>query len=129
MKFLKFLVIVFLIVSFSGCVVAFRNVNEATLNGISPGMNTEEVIQSVGEPVEKRKISILSKEYELWLYPIERFFAKKYNPLGYSFYEVVFLDGKVREWHKTQMYSQPKYELELRETPEGMKGLKIFMKE
>jgi competence protein ComGF len=107
-------------------VVAFKNVDEENLSGVSPGMTQDEVASSVGQPVEKRIRTVNQKEYEIWIYPIERFFARKYNPLGYQYYEIVFSEGKVREWNKTNLYSQPQYELERHETPEGVKGIEIF---
>lgn len=126
MKITRFLVTVFLIISLSGCIVAFKNVNEDTLGGVSVGMSKEEVATAVGEPLEKREQVVLGKEYEIWIYPVERFFARKYNALGYVYYEILFLDDSVKEWNKTQMYSQPKYELKQYETPEGARTLKIL---
>ena len=129
MRTIKFLLISCLLIGLCGCVVAFKNVNEDSLSGISPGMTQDEVVKSVGEPVERRIRTVNQKEYEIWVYPIERFFAKKYNPLGYLYYEIVFSEGKVREWYKTKLYSQPLYELEHHETPEGVKGIEIFKRE
>jgi hypothetical protein len=126
MKTMRFLLIFSFLIGFAGCVVAFKNVNEESLSGISPGMTQEEVLKSVGEPVEKRIRIVWDKEYEIWIYPVQRFFAKRYNPMGYLYYEVLFSDNKVREWYQTKMYSQPAYELEHHETPEGIKGIKIF---
>ncbi|MBL7130705.1 MAG: hypothetical protein ISS45_04810 [Candidatus Omnitrophica bacterium] len=126
MKGVNFLLIFFLLIGFLGCVVAFQSINEETLSGISVGMNKEEVINIAGEPAQKKNRLIDGKEYKVWSYPIKELFAGKYNPLGYSYYEVLFLDGKVKQWYKTKVYSQPKYELQQPQAPEGARTFKIF---
>lgn len=126
MKITRFLVTALLIISLSGCIVAFKNVNEENLGEVSIGMNKEEVVTVVGEPLEKREQVVLDRDYDIWIYPVERFFARKYNALGYVYYEILFLNDKVKEWNRTQMYSQPKYELKQYETPEGARTLKIL---
>ncbi|MFC1646303.1 hypothetical protein ACFL2Y_03890 [Candidatus Omnitrophota bacterium] len=126
MKIAKFLLVIFLLIGLCGCVVAFKNINEESLGGISLGMSTEEVVNMVGQPVEKKSMVIEDKQYEVWSYPKERFFAKRYNPLGYLYYDIVFEEGKVKEWFKAKVYSQPKYDLENPKAPEGTREYKFF---
>jgi len=126
MKNIKFITIFIFLIFISGCIVAFRAINEETFNGIVLGMDQQSVINIAGEPMKKRNKTIEGKDYEVWIYPIERFFAKKYNPFGYLYYEILFLDGKVKEWHRSKVYSQPKYDLDKPEAPEGIKVYKFF---
>ncbi|MFC1708576.1 hypothetical protein ACFL2J_00755 [Candidatus Omnitrophota bacterium] len=128
MRSIKFLLILSLLIGFCGCVVAFKNINEENFADISMGMSKEEVVVIVGEPVDKKTKLIEGKEYEEWSYPIEEKFAKKYNPLGYLYYEVLFKGDKVKEWYKARVYSQPKYDLEYLEAPDGTKAYRIFEK-
>lgn len=128
MKSIKFLLVICLLIGLCGCVIGFRNVNEETLGDISPGMSKEEVIEAIGEPAEKKIALIQDKEYDIWTYPVERFFAGKYNPLGYLYYDIVLSGDKVKEWYKTKLYSQPQYDLEHHKAPEDATTFEIFKK-
>ncbi len=128
MKVVKYLVVMFLLISLCGCVVGFRNVNREILGGVAAGMSQEEVKGIAGDPAGVKDLIVDGREYEVWSYPIEDKLAGKYNALGYPYYEVLFSDGKVRRWHKSRVYSQPEYELEHYNAPEDATTVIIFDK-
>ncbi|MFH1621918.1 MAG: hypothetical protein ABIA97_02215 [Candidatus Omnitrophota bacterium] len=126
MKGAKFTLVGFLLLSLCGCVVAFRNIDRETLGGVSFGMSKQEVKNIAGAPATIKKVVINSKEYESWIYPIQEKFVGKYNAMGYPYYEVLFLEEKVNRWHKARVYSQPEFELQHYDTPEGVRTYQFF---
>lgn len=106
----KFCFVVVVLV-FAGCAFVAQNFNEKEVERLVLHMNKGQVVAHMGNPSKVELITIEGQEYEAWRYPIERFFAKRYNALDTSYYEVLFLEGKVVRWKKVKRVAQPEYDL------------------
>lgn len=93
-----------------GCVFVSQSINEQQLDVIKTGMSKAEVINELGKPVETKKVLIAKEEYEAWIYPIERKWAKRFEAMGDYYYEVLFLQDKVYRWDLIKAYAQPTYD-------------------
>ena len=113
----KFCFVVVLTV-LSGCAFVSQNLFEAKGDKLALHMSKDEVVEHMGKPREIKTLTIYGEEYEAWRYPIERKFAKRYNALDTSYYEVLFFEGKVLRWEKVKKYAQPEYDF-MPMTPEG----------
>ncbi|MFH1655742.1 MAG: hypothetical protein ABH954_03940 [Candidatus Omnitrophota bacterium] len=105
----KFLLIL-VCLGLTSCVFVSQNMNESGLQGIAVGMSKQEVQNSLGEPSQVKTVIIGIKEYESWLYPLERKWAKRFKSVPYTYYEVLFSDDKVARWDRIKLVSQPQYE-------------------
>ena len=121
----KFAIFVLLIM-LCGCVFALRDFNEDNLGNICVGMDKEEALEILGSPDDIEDRVVNDENYEVWKYSVERYFAKKYNPLDKLYYEVFLLDDKISKWNKIKIYSQPEHDLEDPVAPEGIKTYEFF---
>ena len=113
----------------SGCIVVAQNVNTHGLEGLEYGMSKDAVTRALGQPAEVRQAAIDQKQYDVWVYPEQRRWAKRYNPMGSYYYEILFLDGSVVRWNRLQVYSQPDYQYKEPSAPEnGVLSIEIFKK-
>lgn len=106
----KFYLVVALLV-FSGCVFVAQEFNEKEAEKLAFHMSEKDVTKHMGTPSKVEILTIEGKKYEAWRYPIERKFAKRFNALDTSYYEVLFSEGKVVRWKRVKRYSQPEYDL------------------
>ena len=116
---MKKIVILFLSLCLSGCIFAFQSLNDPGFEKIMKGMSKEEAIQTIGEPLSQKVVTISGKDYEVWEYPVQEPTKRRFNPIGISYYQILFLDGKVEGWEKIKVYAQPTYGFEEPSAPEG----------
>ena len=107
---MKKILILFLVLSLSGCIYVRQNYNTPLLEEITTRMSMDEVRDKIGSPAETQTVEINDKEYEAWRYPIEEKFVGRYNAVPRSYYEILFLDGEVSRWDKVKVVSQPTYD-------------------
>ena len=124
---MKKALILLLVLGLSGCIYVRQNYNTSLLEGIATRMSMDEVRGKIGSPVETQTVEINDKKYEAWRYPIEEKFVGRYNAVPRSYYEILFLDGKVSRWDKVKVVSQPEYDYD-EPDPEGkvVNTLEIF---
>jgi outer membrane protein assembly factor BamE (lipoprotein component of BamABCDE complex) len=114
-KKMKKILILILLFGLSGCAFVSQNFNDYQYQGLKNGMSREEVRSALGAPHKQSTLIIEGKQYEAWEYPTHEPQRIQYNRLGYPYYKVFFLDGKVARWDKDKVYAQP--EFEFRESP------------
>jgi len=107
---MKRLLLILACLSLASCVLVSQNMNESGLQGIAVGMSKQEVQNNLGKPSQVKTVTIGIKEYESWFYPLERKWAKRFNSVPYTYYEVLFSDDKVARWDRIKKVSQPEYE-------------------
>ena len=93
-----------------GCIVVSQNMREQQLSGIRRGMSKDEVISELGNPSQTKKMIMGRQEYEVWKYPLERKWAKRFNAMGDYYYQILFLDEKVQRWDFIKAFAQPAYD-------------------
>lgn len=111
--------ILFLLLCLSGCIVAFQNLNDPGFEKVMMGMSKEETIETIGRSLSQKVATINGKDYEVWEYPVQEPTKRRFNPIGTSYYQILFLDGKVERWEKIKVYAQPTYGFEEPSAPEG----------
>jgi hypothetical protein len=126
---MKNIVILFLCLFLSGCIVALQNLNDPGFEKIRMGMSKEEVIAAIGKPLSQVPIAINGKEYEAWNYPAERPIKTKINQVGDYYYRILFLEGKARQFEKVKVYAQPSYDFREPTAKEGQFTTFKFYKE
>ena len=119
-KIAFFLLLVFLY----GCIHVVQDLNDQKLTGVSLEMSKQDVIRNIGEPTEKKTVLMKGQEYEVWKYPIERLWLKRFNKLDKSYYQIFFLDGKVSHWDRIKVYAQPTYDYS-EPDPSGKGGVTV----
>ena len=120
-------IILVLLLGFSGCTFAFQNLNDQRLQNIAVGMTKQQVVEAMGKPIAEKIVVIDGKEYEAWKYSINELWAKKFNPIGSSYYRILFLDDKLAQWDRIKVFSNPSYELQESNPPKGdISTIKIF---
>jgi len=96
----------------AGCAFVFTDVNTNDFSSVKPGMSAAEITGSLGAPFQTSKETVAGKEYEIWVYPVDKIHpsAASGKRIGVSDYEVLFMDGKVDQWRKTRTIAQPGYQ-------------------
>jgi len=103
-------ILIFIIfILFSGCAFVAHDFNEKDVARLSLNMSKKEVIDLIGHPLKVETIEVQGKKYESWRYPIKRVFAKQYNALDTTHFEILFLDGVVNQWRRAKVYAQPEF--------------------
>ena len=116
---MKKIAILFLSLCLSGCVVAFQNLYDPGFEKVRIGMSKEETIETIGRPLSQKVVTIKGKDYEAWEYPVQEPAKRRFSQVGTSYYQILFLDGKVERWEKIKVYAQPSYGFEEPSAPEG----------
>lgn len=116
---MKKIAILFLSLCISGCIFAFQDLNEPGFEKVRVGMSKEETIETTGKPLSQKVVTINGEDYEVWKYPVQEPTKRRFNPIGNSYYQILFLDGKVKQCEKIKVYAQPTYGFEEPSAPEG----------
>lgn len=101
---------VIILLVLSGCTFVSRNLYEAEGDTFVFDMSKDEVTAKMGDPSEIKTLTIDGEACEVWRYPIERKFARHFNALDASYYEIVFVEGKVSRWERVKKYTHPDYD-------------------